>query len=257
MCHCLPLPLLRPRFNAGPDHPVDHPVAARRAHRPAQNRPDGSAIFALALYLAAFIYSLRGRRMARVLLLCGWLGGVQPAFGQGTAPVTGAVLDPAGAAVEFATITLHRATDSTGMKSEFSDANGAFALRAPVGGRYLVSAAQVGYARYWSTPFELPATGLVLPPVALRTSAATVLQEVTVLGQKPLFEHQADRTIVNVENSSLAAGNTALDVLARAPGITVDGSDNLALRGKQGLLVLIDGKRQPMTGTELDRKSVV
>ena len=179
------------------------------------------------------------------------MGGALPALGQGTAPVTGAVLDPAGAAVEFATITLHRATDSAVVKSEFSDAKGTFALRAPAGGRYLVSAAQVGYVRYWSAPFELPTTGLVLPPVALRTSAATVLQEVTVLGQKPLFEHQADRTIVNVENSPLAAGNTALDVLTRAPGVTVDGSDNLALRGKQGLLVLIDGKRQPMTGTEL------
>jgi outer membrane receptor protein involved in Fe transport len=161
------------------------------------------------------------------------------------------VRDAAGAPVEYATITLHRVADSVVVKSEFSDAQGAFMLRAAAGGRYLVSAAQVGFARYWSTPFELPAAGLTLPPVVLRTSAATALQEVKVVGQKPLFEHQADRTIVNVENSPLAAGNTALDVLTRAPGVTVDGSDNLALRGKQGLLVLIDGKRQPMTGTEL------
>jgi hypothetical protein len=161
------------------------------------------------------------------------------------------VRDAAGTPVEFATITLHRVADSVVVKSEFSDAQGAFALRAAAGGRYLVSAAQVGFERYWSAPFELPAAGLALPPVALRTSAATALQEVQVLGQKPLFEHQADRTIVNVENSPLAAGNTALDVLTRAPGVTVDGGDNLALRGKQGLLVLIDGKRQPMTGTEL------
>jgi len=173
------------------------------------------------------------------------------AFGQGTATVAGVVRDPAGAPVEFATITLHRVADSTVVKSEFSDAKGAFTLRAAAGGRYLVSAAQVGFLRYWSAPFELPAAGLALPAVTLRTSAATALQEVKVLGQKPLFEHQADRTIVNVENSPLAAGNTALDVLTRAPGVTVDGSDNLALRGKQGLLVLIDGKRQPMTGTEL------
>ena len=179
------------------------------------------------------------------------MGGRLSAFGQGTAAITGAVLDPAGAPVEFATITLHRATDSTVVKSEFSDAKGAFALRAPAGGRYRVSAAQVGYERYWSAAFELPMAGLGLPAVVLRPSAATVLQEVQVIGQKPLFEHQADRTIVNVASSPLAAGNTALDVLARAPGVTVDGGDNLALRGKQGLLVLIDGKRQPMTGTEL------
>ncbi|RZK53952.1 MAG: TonB-dependent receptor, partial [Hymenobacter sp.] len=161
------------------------------------------------------------------------------------------VLDLTGVPVEFATITLHRAADSMVVKSEFSDAKGAFALPAPAGARYLLSAAQVGYGRYWSAPFVLPAAGLVLPTVALRASATTALQEVVVTGQKPLFEHQADRTIVNVENSPLAAGNTALDVLARAPGVRVDGNDNLALRGKQGLLVLIDGKRQPMTGTEL------
>ncbi|MGI4736528.1 MAG: TonB-dependent receptor domain-containing protein [Janthinobacterium lividum] len=188
--------------------------------------------------------------MACLLLFCWWVGSAS-AFGQGTASVTGVVLDPVGGPVEFATITLHRMADSTVVKSEFSDAKGAFALRAPAGARYLVSAAQVGYVRYWSAPFVLPAAGLALPAVALRTSAATALKEVVVVGQKPLFEHLADRTIVNVENSPLAAGNTALDVLTRAPGITVDGSDNLALRGKQGLLVLIDGKRQPMTGTEL------
>ncbi|HEX8427573.1 TonB-dependent receptor domain-containing protein [Hymenobacter sp.] len=221
------------------------------AAKSARNRLGGPAISALSLCLSAFVFPLRWQRIARVLLLCWWISGASSAFGQGTAPVTGVVLDPAGVPVEFATITLHQAADSTVVKSEFSDAKGAFALRAPAGGRYLIAVAQVGYERYWSIPFELPAAGLVLPSVALRTSAATVLQEVKVIGQKPLFEHQADRTIVNVENSPLAAGNTALDVLTRAPGVTVDGSDNLALRGKQGLLVVIDGKRQPMTGTEL------
>ena len=191
------------------------------------------------------------RRLACLLALCWGLSGALPTFGQGLAPVRGVVQDAAGIPIEFATVTLHKATDSTVVKSEFSDAKGSFLLQAPAGMRYLLSAAQVGYGRYWSAPFELPAAGLVLPALALRTSAATALKEVVVTGQKPLFERQADRTIVNVENSPLAAGNTALDVLARAPGVTVDGSDNLALRGKQGLLVLIDGKRQPMTGTEL------
>jgi ferric enterobactin receptor len=215
------------------------------------NRQRGRALAWACAVLTSSFPLLLCRRLLSWLLL-GWaVGGVTVAFGQGTAPLKGVVLDPAGAPVEFATITLHRATDSTLVKSEFSDAKGAFALQAPTGVRYLLSAAQVGYQRYWSTPFELPAAGLVLPPMALRTSAATALKEVVVTGQKPLFERQADRTIVNVENSPLAAGNTALDVLSRAPGITVDGSDNLALRGKQGLLVLIDGKRQPMTGTEL------
>ncbi|MEL5993653.1 TonB-dependent receptor domain-containing protein [Hymenobacter segetis] len=172
------------------------------------------------------------------------------AAGQTRVAVSGSVL-AAGAPVEFATITLHRAADSTVVKSEFSDARGRFQLEAPSGARYRVSAAQVGFVRFWSAPFELPAAGLALPAFDIQASAATDLKEVTVTGHKPLFERQADRTIVNVEDSPLSAGSTTLDVLARSPGVTVGNGDNLSLKGRQGVLVMIDGKRVAMTGTEL------
>jgi len=168
---------------------------------------------------------------------------------QSSATITGTVRTAAGAPLEYATITLHRAADSSVVKTEFSDAQGTFRVEAG-GGRYLVSASQVGFRRQWSQAFEAQ-TATQLPALALPASTATTLKEVTVVGQKPLYEQLPDRTIVNVEGSTLAAGNNSLDVLTRSPGVTVDGNDNLALRGKQGLLVLIDGKRQPMTGTEL------
>ncbi|HEX8348371.1 MAG TPA: outer membrane beta-barrel protein, partial [Hymenobacter sp.] len=185
------------------------------------------------------------------LLLCIWLAAPSLAFAQGRAAVSGTVASNTGAAVEFATVTLHRATDSTVVKTEFSDPRGSFQLEGAAGGRYLVSVAQVGFGRYWSPAFELPTTGMALPAVTLAASTATALKEVTVTARKPLFEHQADRTIVNVADSPLSAGATTLDVLGRSPGVTVDASDNLALRGRSGLLVVIDGKRTPLSGTEL------
>jgi ferric enterobactin receptor len=159
-----------------------------------------------------------------------------------------------GAPVQYATVTLHRATDSATIKTEFSNARGIFRLEQldqTAGGLFLLSVTQVGFVPYWGSAFEISPRGMYFPAITLQASSATQLKEVTVTSQKPLYERLADRTIVNVEGSSLAAGNTALDVLARAPGVTVEGNDNLALRGRQGLLVLIDGKRQPMTGTEL------
>ncbi|WP_046242477.1 TonB-dependent receptor domain-containing protein [Hymenobacter terrenus] len=180
-----------------------------------------------------------------------WLIAASSASAQTRAALTGTVATATGAAVEFATITLHRAADSTVVKTEFSDGQGHFQLEAPSGAQYRVSAAQVGFERYWSTPFELPAAGLALPAIALQASAATALKEVTVTARKPLFERQADRTIVNVENSPLSAGATTLDVLTRSPGVTVGAGDALNLKGRQGVLVLIDGKRVAMTGTEL------
>ena len=190
---------------------------------------------------------LRCRRVLPGLLL-----GLLPLAGaaQQAAPLTGTVTSAAGP-VEFVTLTLHRAADSTVLKTEFSDAQGRFRFDAPTGGRFLVSAAQVGFGRYWSPVLAVPADGLVLPAIALLPSAATALKEVTVTARKPLYEHQADRTVVHVADSPLASGATALEVLGRAPGVSSDGKDNLSLRGRQGLLVVVDGKRVALTGTEL------
>jgi ferric enterobactin receptor len=188
--------------------------------------------------------------------LRGWLLlgiGVLPfaAWGQNPTVLSGTVAGGTGVAVEFTTVTLHRATDSTVVKTEFSTAQGHFQFEAPSGARYLVSAAQVGFERYWSAPFELPATGLTLPGIRLIASRATALKEVTVTAHKPLFEHLADRTVVNVADSPLSAGATALDVLSRAPGVTADAGGNLGLRGRLGLLVLVDGKRVNLSNAEL------
>ena len=165
--------------------------------------------------------------------------------------VRGTVASPAGAAIEFATITLHRAADSVVVKTEFSDAQGAFRLDAPAGKSYRVSVLQVGFGRYWSAPFELPEGGLALSAITLTPSQATALKEVTVTGRKPLYERQADRTVVNVADSPLSSGSTTLDVLGRSPGVTLSNGNELSLRGRQGLLVVIDGKRTPLTGTDL------
>ncbi|HEX8426530.1 TonB-dependent receptor [Hymenobacter sp.] len=173
------------------------------------------------------------------------------ASAQSTAAVTGAVQEASGQPVAFATLTLHRAADSMVVKSEFSDDKGGFRLAPVAAGRYLVLASQVGFVRRWSAPFEVAGAEVKLPTLTLQASGATNLKEVTVVGQKPMFERLADRTIVNVEGSTLAAGASSLEVLGRSPGVTVDGNDNLALKGRQGVMVLIDGKRQPMTGSEL------
>ncbi|TGD80881.1 TonB-dependent receptor [Hymenobacter wooponensis] len=172
-------------------------------------------------------------------------------FAQGqSAPVRGLVRAASGGPLEYVSLTLHRATDSVAVKTEFSDSQGAYLLLAPPG-RYVVSGALVGYGRTWTQAFELPAEGLSLPALELAATAATSLKGVTVTAQKEQFERLPDRTVVNVEGTPLSAGNTMLDVLGRAPGVTVGGNDNLALRGKSGLLILVDGKRVPLIGTEL------
>lgn len=170
---------------------------------------------------------------------------------QSNSSLSGTVHDGAGVPVEYAAVALHRATDSVVVKTEFSDAQGHFWLAAPTPGQYLVSVALVGYQRTWSAPLTAGAAALVLGVLTLQASSATTLKEVTVAGSRPLYEREADRTIVNVEGNTLSAGANSLDVLGRAPGVTLNANDELALRGKQGVLVLLDGKRVPVSGADL------
>src|SRR5690606_33454287 len=57
--------------------------------------------------------------------------------------------------------------------------------------------------------------------------------------------------VVNVENSTLAAGNTAMDILGRSPGLTVDNDVIISFMGKQGVTVMMDGKQTYLSAEQL------
>ncbi|MEM1340298.1 MAG: TonB-dependent receptor [Bacteroidota bacterium] len=78
------------------------------------------------------------------------------------------------------------------------------------------------------------------------------LSEVVVRGALPLIQQKIDRTVVNVQNTVLSAGNTALNVLSRTPLVTINRSTNqIGLMGKQGVLVMINDKEVRMDQADL------
>lgn len=77
------------------------------------------------------------------------------------------------------------------------------------------------------------------------------LKEVTVTTKKPFLQKLTDRIVVNVENSIVNAGSTVMEILERSPGITVDQNDNISLRGRAGVIIMVDGKITPMRGADL------
>jgi len=76
------------------------------------------------------------------------------------------------------------------------------------------------------------------------------LQAVTVKGAKPFIVMRADKIIMNVSESPIAAGGDALQVLTHAPGVVDQGNGNYELRGKK-VTVLVDGKDSRLSGEEL------
>lgn len=166
--------------------------------------------------------------------------------------VSGQIVDEIGKNIEFANVTLHRTADSALVKAALSDEQGRFVFEKIAQGRFFVQVSQIGYERLATPSFVISNE---TPSVNLRTialvPAAQNLNEVTVRSTKPFIERQLDKTIVNVENSIVGAGSNALEVLERSPGVVVDQNDNISLKGKQGVVVMINGKPSVIAAQDL------
>ncbi|MCY7350569.1 MAG: TonB-dependent receptor [Cytophagaceae bacterium] len=165
--------------------------------------------------------------------------------------IRGTITDANRNAVEFATIMLLKSTDSTLIKGTVADAGGLFKLENVVEGSYLVAASQVGFQKTYSQVFKLNAGQTLALPEFHLPELSNQLNEVNVVAQKPFIEQQIDKTVVNVENSVVAAGNSALEVLERSPGVTVDRDGNISLKGKADVRVMIDGKPTYLSNQDL------
>jgi hypothetical protein len=131
--------------------------------------------------------------------------------------------------------------DSALVKGIVADSNGEFTFENVVPGHYLVAPSMVGYARFFS-PISVAEKNIVMPHIILEQSA-TELSEVVVQAEKPLFEQQIDRLVVNIQSSITLSGNSILEVLQKSPGVVVNRQNNsIGMSGKTGVRIMINGK---------------
>jgi iron complex outermembrane receptor protein len=164
--------------------------------------------------------------------------------------ISGTVVDAQQKPLDYTTVSLLKAKDSSLVKGALTDAKGLYKFSNVVTGKYLVSITMVGFQKSFSKPFTLETKDISVETIVLQQGSRE-LKGISVVAQKPLIEHKIDRTVLNVENSVLAAGNTALEILQKAPGVTLDKDDNISLKGKQGVTVMIDGKLTYLSSAQL------
>ncbi|KFF16987.1 outer membrane beta-barrel protein [Chryseobacterium sp. JM1] len=76
------------------------------------------------------------------------------------------------------------------------------------------------------------------------------IEGVTLTARKPTVESKADRTVFNVSNSSILAGNTTWDVLRMTPLVSIDNNDAVKAEG-ESVTVYINDRKSVFTGKEL------
>jgi hypothetical protein len=162
--------------------------------------------------------------------------------------INGKVLDASGKPVVAANAVLLK--DSVVLfKAAVTNEAGAFQIEGVGPANYLLKVTLPGFETYTST--ELAVSGNVsLPDIKLQENSKQ-LEQVAVRAQKPFIEVHADMIVVNVENSIVSAGSSVLEVLARSPGVNVDANDNISLKGKKGVTIMINGKIAPVAGADL------
>ncbi|MBP1639511.1 MAG: TonB-dependent receptor [Bacteroidetes bacterium] len=186
------------------------------------------------------------QRIASVMLMAIICVGIAKADGT----VKGRILDQNHRPVEFATAALVNAKTKLPIKGSESSSNGEFVIDKVHDGTYILSVTMVGYKKYETEQFAINGKKEIRKEVVLEENTQQ-LKEATVVAKRKFIEQQADKMVINPEASITTASENVLDILKKTPGVTVDNNNNISLKGKEGVKVMIDDKPTYVSADQL------
>jgi hypothetical protein len=192
--------------------------------------------------------------MKKVLILMAALMSISAAgFAQTSAgSITGRITDGGDQKViDAATVSLYKVADSSLVKINITDKAGNFDFQNIPAGKYYLLASSIGHLSTSSDQINVKEGEEVKAGVLNLKNEIKTLKGITVTAKKPFIERKIDRTIINVDASISNAGTTALEVLEKSPGISVDKDGNVSLKGKAGVMIMMDGKPSYLSGQDL------
>lgn len=152
--------------------------------------------------------------------------------------ITGVVMNPENAPIEFANILLFNATDSTYITGAVSDEEGKFVINIPQGKNIsstMLKVSCLGYETVWITPKQ---SSMV---ITLQEKELSV-NEVVVTGKTPAFRMTQEGIVTNIAGTTLANLGTGEDVLAHIPGV-IKNKNSIEVLGKGTPLIYINGRK--------------
>lgn len=173
------------------------------------------------------------------------------AFAQKKGNISGKIVTETNEPLPYSLVKLVNIADTTKNMETSANLDGLYQFVNVSEGQYLLRVKMVGYQPYNGQKFSFSGSDLQLPEIKMQ-STSKQLKEVSVVGQKPFVERKADKTVLNVENNATAAGNSVLELLEKAPGVTIDRqTDQIKLNNKAGITVMVDGKTNYLSGADI------
>ena len=172
----------------------------------------------------------------------------RPAIGE----ISGRVIDSvSNQSMEYVTVALFSEKDSSLLTGAITNGVGEFLIKEIPFGNYYVRFSFIGYRNTIKK-------GVVISPTkksvdfnkVILAPEQTMLEDVSVVAEKPLVVYEIDKKVINVADMNTVASATAIEVLENIPSITVDMDGNVSLRGSSGFTLLIDNKPTTMDASE-------
>jgi hypothetical protein len=168
--------------------------------------------------------------------------------------ISGRIIDSTGNSLDGVILSLVNAANSTLVKTAFTDEIGNFEFDNLKPDSFKISIIHTGYKTHLSSDIIILENEFEkkLQPITLIKDKGVQLQEIAVVSKLPFVERKIDRTIINPDALIANAGSNALEVLAKSPGVMVTENGTIKLKGKSGVIVLIDDKPTYLSATDLE-----
>ena len=142
--------------------------------------------------------------------------------------------------IEFASVAIYKTPDTVLVTGTITNAKGEFVLENLSSGKYIIKSSFMGY-HIGLKNVEIIKSSIILSEPIYLTESALSLNEVQVTTSRNEKQVTVEKTKINVaQNISSVSGNI-IEVLKSQSSISIDGENNIYLRGNKNILILIDG----------------
>jgi hypothetical protein len=166
--------------------------------------------------------------------------------------IKGKITDANRAGIPFASVSILKSTDSVMVKGTQADSAGLFELNDIRAGQYILRVSFMGYIT-GLRDIGIQADGarqVQLGDILLLPDARQ-LSEVTIEGERKAIRYDASKMTLQIAgNSVFRSSANVLDVLRKAPGVTVSPDGALLVSGRNIPVIFINGKPVSMSPEE-------
>jgi hypothetical protein len=174
-----------------------------------------------------------------------------PLFAKNNITIYGKIIEKEnGKALPFATIIIH-SKEKKILSGTTSSLDGSFSLENTGEVDCELKISFIGFRDTTLTlSKESSANSINLGTIAL-SGDMIALNSAVITSRVPLIEQKLDKIVMNVAEAIITHGSDALEILKKAPGVSIDPSGKILLNGSP-VEVWMDGRPSNMTGADLE-----